>query len=300
MEIVSHKDIGDEAWDAFCEASPEAWLRHTTRGRHTALGLDSSNEDHSFGVMRDGALIALAPAVTQPLVGTGKREYAFSINTRPTDTHSLPTPAPAAHSMEVFAFCMQEIDRCAQQYGIARTRMCIDPLTQVPTHNPLLAFGYTDASTETYIVRLHKNEKELLARMSKGHRADISFAENQDYDVQIEEDSVGLHARLFHKEKCVAHALAITYKNGAYYGKSQMELEARALRGAGQLLQWRLMHELKRRGFEAYDMGWQSGSSAKDVAIASFKRHFGGERVSLWIGTKYTDLDATICRHLEL
>lgn len=284
MEIVGHEEIGDKKWDAFCDASPQAWLRHTTLGRKGALALNPNNEDCSFGVMRGDTLIAVAPLIMQPL-DKREHEFAFSINTRESDTHSLPTPMPAGEP-DALKVCMQEIDRRAKKHGITRTRMFVDPLTAVPAANPLPAFGYEDHSITTSVVDLLADEATILARMNKGHRLDIAFAERQNYDVSIESDAAGLHAFLNHEGKSVATVFALAYKRRAYYGRSKMEPEARALRGAGQILQWRMMQELKRRGFERYDMGWQTGSTPKEAAIASFKRHFGGDTVPLWYGIK--------------
>src|SRR3989338_7573911 len=98
MEIVEHKEIGDGAWDAFCDASPEAWARHRSMTRKGTLVYDKRSEDHSFGVMHDGALVAVAPLITQPLLDSGGGlEFAFSINTRPSDTHGLAAPGSCAH-----------------------------------------------------------------------------------------------------------------------------------------------------------------------------------------------------------
>lgn len=297
MEIIPHKDIGAGEWDAFCSACPKAWLRHTIHGRRVAQALHPHNEDLSFGVMEKGKVVAVAPLITQPM--DDKREFAYSINTRPSDTHSLPTPAPAASSKQAFALCIEEIDRQAKKQGIVRTRIGIDPLGDVPARNPMLVFGYTDASTTTSVVDLLQDEQTLLSRMAKGHRLDIAFAERQEYRVVISDEEgawkdflclhprmqkrQGLLALLYAGQRCAAGALAVAYKRGAYYAMSAMK---EAPRGAGQLLQWRIMQELKRRGLERYDMGWQSGSTPKEAAIASFKRHFGGDRVPLWIGVK--------------
>ena len=290
MDIVEHQAIGDDAWDAFCEASPQAWLRHTSRGRRVALALSPANKDRSFGVMRQGALAAVAPLVTQPLLegggcGSGGLEFAFSINTRASDTHGLATPMPAGEP-DALAVCMQEIDRRAKKHGIARARLFVDPLTAAPAANPLPAFGYEDRSITTSIIDLRAEEAAILARMSKGHRLDIAFAGRQNHAVSIKSDAAGVHAFLNLDGKSAANVFALTYKRRAYYGRSNMEPEARALRGVGQLLQWRMMQELKRRGFERYDMGWQSGSSKKDESIASFKGRFGGDPVPLWYGIK--------------
>ena len=308
MEIVEHKEIGDGAWDAFCDASPEAWLRHSSIGRRIALALDAGNTDNSCGVMREGVLVAVSPLITQPLLESGGLEFAFSINTRPTDTHGLATPAPALidtlrdpERQVLHALCMDEIDKRARRLGVARARMFVDSLAEVPVpvNNPLLMFGYADASTTTSVIELQKDEASLLKNMSKGHRLDVAFAERQNYKVAVSDDEnawkdflslhprmqkrQGLLALMYVEDRCVAGALAVTYKRGAYYGMSAMN---EAPRGAGQLIQWRIMQELKRRGFQKYDMGWQTGSSEKEAAIASFKRHFGGTPTPLWYGIK--------------
>ena len=122
MEIVGHEEIGDKKWDAFCDASPQAWLRHTTRGRKGALALNPDNEDHSFGVMRGDTLVAVAPLVTQPL-GEGEREFA---------QHQYASFRRTAYPHR----CRQENlrgrvvhagDRPLVKARIARTRMFIDP-----------------------------------------------------------------------------------------------------------------------------------------------------------------------------
>ncbi|KKU56253.1 MAG: hypothetical protein UX77_C0002G0024 [Parcubacteria group bacterium GW2011_GWA1_47_11] len=339
MEIVEHKEIGDGAWDAFCDASPEAWARHRSMTRKGTLVYDKRSEDHSFGVMHDGALVAVAPLITQPLLDSGGGlEFAFSINTRPSDTHGLATPAPALidtlrdpERQALHALCMDEIDKRARRLGVARTRMFVDPLTgavpgNTPAENPLTAFGYADTSTTTYHIDLRCDEKVLLSRMSKGHRSDITFALRQNYEVDFfDRDTITQEAWqafidindaaagrvVYNAERwsetlerlrggfCllalmrpggdgghVSGALVTTYKRRAYYSVSAIGPRHRGLRGAGQLIQWRVMQELKRRGFECYDMGWQTGSSDKEAAIASFKRHFGGTPTPLWYGVK--------------
>ncbi len=334
MEVVQHQDIGDAQWDAFCDASPGAWIRHRSDGRRAALALDESSEDRSFGMKEGATLVAIAPLIIEPLIATKGREFAFSVNTRPSDTHSLPNPSPAladalspSEQAAIYAACMKEIDRLALTLGIARSRMFIDPLTDAAfATNPFLQFGYADTSTVTYIMDLRHDEDTLRSRVSKGNRSDITFAEKQGYktdffdsDTITEEawtaftDLYALAAgrpigspertrellgrvrsghallallRQEHAGGYLSGALVTIYKRCASYGMAATDPQYRNLRGIGQFIQWRIMQELKRRGFERYDMGWQTGSTEKEAAIADFKRHLGGDPVPLWIGVK--------------
>lgn len=337
MDIIPFANIGKERWDAFCDASPEAWLRHRSEGLRAALALEARSKDHSFGITRDGTLVAIAPLVTQPLIGTDELEFAFSVNTRPSDTHSLPTPAPAlvgslspADQETVRAECFEEIDRRAHSLRVARSRMLIDPLTfaaqgTTVISNPLIEFGYVDASTVTHIVDLCRDEGTLRSRISKGHRSDLTFAEKHDYEIDFfDADSVteemwdlftGLYElaagrpigtsnrlkEIFERlrsgfallsltrrghDEYLSGALVTVYKRSASYGMAATDPRYRRLRGIGQFQQWHIMQELKRRSFERYDMGWQSGNTPKEAAIANFKRHFGGDPLPLWIGIK--------------
>lgn len=329
MNILQFADIGGDQWATFCSASPDAWAQHTDMSRRSSLALDERNKDLSFGVMHNETLAAIVPLVTQPFQASGI-EFAVS--------GSMPTPAPAfvsglssAKRRAVFAACMAEVDRLARVHGVARSWMAADVFCSLTLggtlqENPLLKFGYQDASSQTLIVDLRQDEAQLLRQMNKGHRTDIIFAHKQAYAVDffdsknITQDvwrafitlydlaagravysrerwaetfdrvrsGLGLLAliRDANGDKYFSGTLVTTYKSRAYYSMAATDPEYRRLRGIGQLLQWRIMGELKKRGVEFYDMGWQTGSTEKEANIASFKRHFGGEPTLVWAGVK--------------
>lgn len=329
MNILSFADIGSEKWDTFCTASPEAWAQHTEMSRRSSLALDGRNKDLSFGVTDTGVLAAIVPVVTQPF---GESEIQFAVS------GSMPTPAPALAGElsptkrdALFAAGMEEMDLLAQVNGVTRSWMAVDvfcspALGGTIRENPLLMFGYQDASTQTLIVDLRQDDASLLQRMSKGHRTDIAFARKQAYSVEffdsknITQDVWQTFITLY--ELAAGHAvysrerwaetferirsgfgllalvrgangegyfsgtLVTTYKKRAYYSMAATDPQCRRLRGTGQLLQWRIMNELKKRGFEFYDMGSPVGVTEKEESIASFKRHFGGEPTLVWAGVK--------------
>ena len=323
MTIVSAKDISDGEWDAFCDASSEAWVRHRTVGRRSALSLDAHNIDCSFGVISNGKLVAVVPLVAQTLAG-GQREFAYSSSMH-TPAPALADDVPPQERAALVQLCMDEVDRRAAETGAERSRMFVDPAVAPSAHNPLTVFGYEDASTVAHIIDLQHDEEELRAAMAKGHRLDITFAEKEKYIVDFfDHDSIieekwrvfvalydaaagksvyspaqwaeilqrlrggfGLLGLIRRQEgEYLSAVFVTTYKQRGYYSMGATAPEHRALRGAGHLLQWRTMLELKRRGFKHYDIGWQSGDSPKDISIADFKRRFGGTPAVLWAGIK--------------
>lgn len=329
MEIRLHADISDEEWDAFCDASPEAWARHLSMSRRSALALDRKNIDLSFGITDNDTLVAVVPLVTQPLGASGS-EFALSSG-MPTPVPALAPGLAASEREAIFAACMAEVDRLALLHGTMRSSMAVYVFCTPAFHgtlkeNPLLKFGYRDASNETLIIDLRKDETQLLRNMSKGHRADIVFARKQAYTTDFFDaknitqaawqafttlykwaagrevysserwaetlervrSGFGLLAfiRNAGEETYFSGTLVTIYKGRAYYGMSATDPQYRRLRGIGQYLQWSIMGELKKRGFEFYDMGWQTGATEKEKAIASFKRHFGGVPTVVWAGIK--------------
>ena len=165
MKILSWQQISDEQWDAFCDASPETWGRHRSMSRHGMLA-DPNNSDHSFGIMQNGVLMAIAPLILRAIPDTHEREFAYSRN--------MATPAPAlAQGLflekheELLQECMRETDQRAIRLDAVRARIFIDPLTrpmqvEISTQNPLAQFGYTDASTIAYVIDLSKKVAVFL------------------------------------------------------------------------------------------------------------------------------------------
>lgn len=177
MEILSAEHIDDAVWDALCDASPDAWERHTSMARKHSVTLSEGTRDCSFGVMHQGALVAVMPLLSQPLPGGLRKEFAMG---------GTPAPFPAcgnelttAERVEALTAAFAEIDRLAAELGIARTHMFVDPLTEpiltgTMHTNPLPAFGYQDTSITTSCVDLSKEESVLLNNIASRRRRYIS------------------------------------------------------------------------------------------------------------------------------
>lgn len=168
MNIVSFEQIGAKAWDAFCETSPEAWLRHTSTFIAFAQTLGMEGKDHSFAVMDSGEISAVVPLVAQS-TNAGLREFMMG---------GTPTPFPALRAglshdqqTETRATAFAEIDRRAAEHAITSLCMFVDPLTDPVLEkrwekNPLLQLGFIDNSIQTSSVDLRQSEEELLVSRS--------------------------------------------------------------------------------------------------------------------------------------
>ena|GEM_PF-787338 len=83
------------------------------------------------------------------------------------------------------------------------------------------------------------------------------------------------------------------YKNGAYYSSSAT-LPNLSHPRAGHAIQGRAIEWLREQNYRYYEIGWQQYSaqpydfpSDKELRIAAFKRHFGGQTVPLFMGEKF-------------
>lgn len=105
-----------------------------------------------------------------------------------------------------------------------------------------------------------------------------------------------------------AFALLLLYKGGAFYGSGCKDPD-RAELPSGHLAQWASIEWLKANGYVHYDLGpqqfgpqWFAPATAKDVAIAAFKRGFGGVTVPLVTAERFYSravLKATLLRRLD-
>ena len=173
MEIKSWEDIGAKKWDAFCEESTEAWLRHTSEFLAFAQTLGIESRDESFAVIQEEKILAIAPLISQRISDSEAREFAIG---------GTPIPFPALRAglsedvrQEIYEIIFKEVDKKAQENNVSLIRMFLDPLTNPVLEkkyqtNPLIAFGFSDTSITTLIIDLQKSENEILSDIQARQR----------------------------------------------------------------------------------------------------------------------------------
>lgn len=188
MDIVYFDKVEAKEWDAFCEASPEAWARHTSAFITFSQSLGTEGSDASFALKKEGRIIGVAPLSMQQESDPATRVFAAG-------GMAVPFPALAAclteeERREAYAAIFKEIDDRARTHDVSLTRMFVDPLTDpvLAQHyktNPLLAFGFTDTSIETSSVDLRASEDELLLKIQSRQRRYIRAALAAGYTAEF-------------------------------------------------------------------------------------------------------------------
>jgi hypothetical protein len=110
-------------------------------------------------------------------------------------------------------------------------------------------------------------------------------------------DGFAVLAEANHAGKPAAFGVIITHKNNAYYGSGCRDPDVDL--PVSHTLQWTVLQWLRRHGCQLYDIGlqhfgpqWFGVPSAKEIAIASFTRGFGGETVPLVTAEWFYSADA--------
>ncbi len=210
--------------------------------------------------------------------------------------------------------------------------LCEDILLGLRKVNPITKYGYHESSLSTNIIKLSSPEKEIFADIRKGHKADIKAVEKKYFMVDIFDknniskealeiyrnlhfadagrktrpdeswdnmyafikDGKSALALLGSGKKYAAGAIALIYKDKAYYGSGATHPDFSQERGIGHLLQWEMIKYLKMTGAKYYETGWnfypiiaQNVISDKEVNISKFKSGFGGDSYPLFRGEKF-------------
>jgi hypothetical protein len=251
MNFVEFQNIGQATWDAFCQASSDAWFRHTSTWIDYTLHMREPGEstDLSFGVMDEGKLVAAAPLIKERIHQRPELlEFGFA-------GWNVPYPALAnglgdKHREKITKEIFQEIDRLALKERIAYAAFEVNPLLSLRDDqpnlcNPLPFLGFNATEISTHIVGLGRDEGSLLREMRKGHKSDITAARNN-----------GLACRVF-------DAASITDDAFSAYRRLHLLAAGRQTRPDRT---WELMHAWIKSGFAV--LGIVSSRSGAPLAAA--------------------------------
>ena len=185
FEIVERADIGHDAWDAFADASPEAWLWHRFRFCD-ALGHWTGSKDASFGVRANGRLIAIVPlrVLSRRRLRTLELSYLESVG-GPALVDGLGHRLAKRARDRAFAYAQT----CARGARI-HLRVVLPPLApalrgeHAPRVNPLLESGLDNTLTQTWIVDLSPGVEALWAGLEGRARTAVRKAEREGVTVR--------------------------------------------------------------------------------------------------------------------
>lgn len=175
-------------WDAFVDASDEAWLWHR-HAMQDALATWPGKRDASFALRerRDGPLVAVMPlhSIEAPRL----RRVRFM------RFDSLGGPALADDIAErlrrrVAAGVLHQVMRLASEHRTTQVDVALSPLApafrgeRCPRVNPLLELGMSNTLTQTWIVDLRTGDEALWNGMQGRARTAVRKAEKAGVTVR--------------------------------------------------------------------------------------------------------------------
>lgn len=303
MKIVSRANVGEKAWNLYCDEHPSAWWWWRTEWLDYLTAYADGNVDHSFGLTLDGCLVGICPLVQQ-----GHEALAGG--------DPMPFPlVTEGYGREVLIAGSIYAQEICTMYGISRLAFRRSALSVSGCEMPI-PDGYEDISWDSRIIDLTRSLDELWRGVSKGHAAVIhkglrtinielldsltsfqalheELAQRKtrtqrtwdlmqrwaDWSVMLnDDDASGVWAWGAGSEKLelAGGACFICYKQKAYYASA-----AYAEDDVAHAIVWTAMRQLKWMGITALELGDVNGYAGE------FKKGFGGEnrRTLAWRAT---------------
>lgn len=324
--IAPRLAVGETAWNALVERSPEAWLWH--RWEYIdAMATWPSREDRSLAVVdSDATVIAVLPL---QLVSTRRSKIvSYRILDSPGGIATDPILSPQLQA-EAQAILLDEISAVATRERIAETQFAISPVTpshrppHTPAANPLLAIGFEDSSSSSWIVAL-SDDKDAAWRGLEGRaRTAIRKARRSGVTVRRATASdlsayYSLHLATCYRRKLTPHPQSYFeaifdlierglariwlaevngstvaganfgwYKQATWYWTGASNDQG--LRSeANSLLHWTAISEMCDTGIDFYETGeaFLEPVGGDLYRLSTFKRSFGGELSPLFRGRR--------------
>lgn len=318
LEICKRRDVERQAWNAFVEKEDGAWLWHLYEMQE-ALAVWRNAEDAGLAVrdVASGVIVAVVPL---------QKTRARALHVWPVHyLNSLGGPVLAGSLSRQQRSDVRQLLR-KRLDALVDDRHCMDLTLTLPAMaptvrgercpriNPLLEWGYENALTQTWVVRL--NDREVLWRGMEG-RARTAIRKAESLGVQVRpavaadidayyrlhcetyaRTGVPPHPRAYFehiwrdflaagrcriwfaelKGEMVAAVNVGTFKNAAIYWTG-----ASSIRGldacANPLLQWTAMQWLAEAGYAWYEAGeaFPGQESGKARGLSDYKKSFGGD-----------------------
>lgn len=293
MNILPRSAIAPATWDAFCAAHPGAWFLWTSA--YLDYQAARGARELSFGIMDADRLVAICPLFLEERDGV----RSFTMEGHPG---LWPLGGDDNGFWNPFAI----FECLAIRESVTREAYMMSPLGW-----PDLPFANRpDTDWHSQIVDLTQSEAALHAGLRKSYTALINKAE-RTHRIFVDEtgdalagfrvahwfkagrftrppetwamqqqwirDGHALHVCATLAGGLDASAFFIVYKRAACYA-SAVQLNP----NVHHALVWRAMVELKARGVEKLEMGWQGyATDEKGKQIEFYKRGFGGQAVPI-------------------
>jgi len=291
VKTVLRAEIGQAAWDGFCDCDPRAWFWHRWGWLDYGMALGGQRMDVSFAVLNDNRIIALFPQIVEGERLTFEGEPGAWPLAPLRSLDGLPPFRPGS-----FRSCPLAENARLSRWGSVhvgwQSRVMNLRLSEAELHAGVRKSykALINRGLQRYEIVIGTSETLALGYQAV-HGASvgqIAPRPERTYELQWEwaRDGfafyVGARAQGASRQAVapwVAFAYIFTYKGGAYYG-SGPSVEPDVMHA----VLWSAILEAKRLGFKRFEIGWLGHArDDKERAVEFFKAGFPGEDIPVYV-----------------
>ncbi len=214
--VISRLEVGQEAWDAFVDASDEAWLWHRFDFSDT-ISTWPDRCDISFAVFDDGTPEKIVAVVPLQLI---KSRTAKFLNRTMLDTIAGPARKNGLgkkQKQKVLDYIHEQLIVLSRHHGAVEINLSLPPMVpacqgdRCPRVNPLLVLGCENSLTQTWVIDLRRSEMDIRntysqltkreLRKIRAHNLEIREAHSKrDLEIYYK-----LHCETYHRTGVEPH-----------------------------------------------------------------------------------------------
>lgn len=312
MEFIDLTPSLAHEWDNVVQTSDEAWLYHL----YAWLALSErvwNLQSKSFLVKDHGRIVGIVP------LQLNKRTKVLKSTAMGPAGIALVNGLSFEDRTQILSSVHRQIEAIALEAASPEVEIYISPLTEAclnspDSTNPLTTFGYSDTSTQSYVVDLRSSNEELFGNFSKNVREELKKAERIGYTISQAfdmEDYYKVHCENYARTNATAHPKAYfdeIYSNICAQGQAVLwkacDPKGKAVafeliglykkkaiywtgcclsdhleHGANYLLQVHAMQWAKAQGAQWFENGeaFPAATDKKLKGLTVFKAKFGGK-----------------------
>lgn len=216
FSVIGREELGQAEWDAFVDASDEAWLWHRFDAQDVLAARRGRNV-LSFAIRESGGQERIVAIVPLHLVEGG---YSKLFSVKVLDSFggvACLNDLGSKQKKKVLDFVREQFINLALQCKVVQIDLRLTPMApayrgeQCPKVNPLLHLGVENRLTQTYVIDLQYSKEELWDRLLGYCRTHIRKAEKEGFVIR-EADSFadvekyyGLHLETYYRTGVEPH-----------------------------------------------------------------------------------------------
>jgi hypothetical protein len=181
MKVITRQQLGQAAWDAAADSSPDAWLWHRYDVCDTAVRDWPGRTDVGFAVLGNHDEVqALVPAFVM------RRRTSVGVSVRYLSSNGGPALAPTlgrSRRQQILETVATELRRLADAARASETTISLPTMApalrgpECPRCSPLLSLGFENISGQTWVADLRCDVETAWKRLEGRARTSIRRAE---------------------------------------------------------------------------------------------------------------------------